>query len=227
MEAEEARTRGRSAGVEFALSVPGLLSIVAILGLTIWLSTIRPWMGAAGMLVMFPGALGIMLCRGRPARLRTPARILGTFLGWLQERKRPVFVVATANDIEILPPELLRKGRFDEIFFVDLPRGAARRSIFAMHLARRRQNPADFDLGELSAAAEGFSGAEIEAAVVSALYSAFSVRGKLTGRHVLTSLGDTVPLSRTCREQVAELRKWAQGRAVPAGKTRPKALDAA
>ncbi len=143
-------------------------------------------------------------------------RIFGSFLSWLQDRKDPVFVAATANDIEALPPELLRKGRFDEIFFVDLPSDPARRAVFAVHLARRRQDPARFDLGALSAAAAGFSGAEIEAAIVSALYSAFAEKKALATAHVLAAIRSTVPLSRTCREQVDGLRAWARGRTVPA-----------
>jgi SpoVK/Ycf46/Vps4 family AAA+-type ATPase len=143
-------------------------------------------------------------------------RLFGAFISWLQERKDPVFVVATANDIEALPPELLRKGRFDEIFFVDLPGDAARRAIFAVHLAKRRQDPAAFSLGELSAAADGFSGAEIEAAIVSALYAAFAEKKPLGTAHVLAALRSTVPLSRTCREAIEGLRSWARGRAVPA-----------
>jgi SpoVK/Ycf46/Vps4 family AAA+-type ATPase len=143
-------------------------------------------------------------------------RVLGTFLSWLQDRKEDVFVVATANDVESLPPELLRKGRFDEIFFVDLPGEAARRAIFAIHLARRKQDPARFDLAALAAASYGFSGAEIEAAVVSALYTAFAARTTLTTEQVRAALLSTVPLSRTCREAIEGLRSWARGRAVPA-----------
>ncbi len=143
-------------------------------------------------------------------------RLFGAFISWLQERKRPVCVVATANDIQALPPELLRKGRFDEIFFVDLPNDAARRSILAVHLARRRQDPAAFDLAALAAASEGFSGAEIEAAIVAALYSAFAEKTPLSAPHVLAEMQRTVPLSRTCRESIEELRLWARGRTVPA-----------
>ena len=147
-------------------------------------------------------------------------RMFGAFLSWMQERPQPVFVVATANDIEALPPELLRKGRFDEIFFVDLPDDSERRSILAIHLARRKQDPALFDLGELSAAAQGFSGAEIEAAIVTALYQAFAEKKPLAGRHVIDALRRTVPLSRTCREAIEALRSWARGRTVPAGRER-------
>ncbi len=143
-------------------------------------------------------------------------RILGSFLSWLQDRRQPVFVAATANDIEALPPELLRKGRFDEIFFVDLPGDAARRAILAVHLARRKQDPGRFDLAALSAAAAGFSGAEIEAAIVSALYAAYAEKRPLATGHLLGALGAAVPLSRTCREQIETLRVWARGRTVPA-----------
>ena len=103
----------------------------------------------------------------------TSQRIFGTFLSWLQEKKESVFVIATANDISSLPPELLRKGRFDEIFFVDLPGEETRRAIFQVHLKRRNRDPASFDLDALATATDGFSGAEIEQVVVSALYSAF------------------------------------------------------
>jgi SpoVK/Ycf46/Vps4 family AAA+-type ATPase len=143
-------------------------------------------------------------------------RLFGAFVSWLQERRAPVFVAATANDIAALPPELLRKGRFDEIFFVDLPDEAARRSIFAVHLARRRQDPGGFDLPALARAAEGWSGAEIEAAVVSSLYHAFAERRPPRTGHVLAALSATVPLSRTFREAIDALRAWARGRAVPA-----------
>lgn len=154
-------------------------------------------------------------------------RIFGAFLSWMQEKKHPVFVVATANDVSSVPPELLRKGRFDEIFFVDLPDDSARRSILAVHLARRNKKPKRFDLAALSAAAEGFSGAELEAAIVSSLYTAFAEKKPLATRHVLTALGATVPLSTTCREAIEELRAWARGRTVPAGSTRVKQTAAA
>jgi len=143
-------------------------------------------------------------------------RILGTLLSWMQERKSPVFLVATANEVESLPPELLRKGRFDEIFFVDLPSEPARRSILAIHLSRRRQDPARFDLERLAESSAGFSGAEIEAAVVSALYAAFAAKVPLGDPHLLEALAVAVPLSRTCRESINSLRAWAVGRAVPA-----------
>lgn len=143
-------------------------------------------------------------------------RIFGSFLTWMQEKKAPVFVVATSNDISALPPELLRKGRFDEIFFVDLPGPEERKTIFTIHLARRKQDPAKFDLARLAAAAEGFSGAEIEQAVTSALYAAFSQQAPLSTELVLKEIQSTYPLSVTMKERVAGLREWASQRAVPA-----------
>ena len=143
----------------------------------------------------------------------TSARVLGTFLTWLSEKTAPVFVVATANQIASLPAELLRKGRLDEIFFVDLPSMDERHEIFAIHLARRGREPDEFDLGELAAASEGFSGAEIEEAINSALYEAFYEKAALGDTHVFTAIRQTVPLSRTMQEPLEELRQWARGRA--------------
>lgn len=143
-------------------------------------------------------------------------RVLGTFLSWLQDRKGDVFVVATANDISRLPPEFMRKGRFDEIFFVDLPADAAREAILRLHLSKRGKDPASFDLPALVKATQGFSGAEIEQAIVSALYTAFSAGQPLTTAVVLSELAHTVPLSQTMREAIARLREWAQSRAVSA-----------
>lgn len=143
-------------------------------------------------------------------------RMLATFLSWLQEKQDPVFVVATANDIAALPPELVRKGRFDEIFFVDLPSKAARRQIFSVHLARRSRSPGEFDLELLARASEGFSGAEIEQAIVASLYSAFSGSRHLATQHILDELEATRPLSVTMAERIGALRSWAEGRTVPA-----------
>jgi len=143
-------------------------------------------------------------------------RMFGSLLTWMQEHRSRVFLVATANDIEALPPELLRKGRFDEVFFVDLPNAAARRRIFEIHLKRRKQDAAKFDLDSLAGAAEGFSGAEIEQAVLAGLHEAFSNRTRLTTRRLLDALGATSPLSVTMREKVDALRVWASGRCVPA-----------
>jgi len=149
-------------------------------------------------------------------------RLLATFISWLQEKRHEVFVVATANDISALPPELVRKGRFDEIFFVDLPSAEVREVIFSIHLARRDRDPGRFDLSALAAASAGFSGAEIEQAVVGSLYSAFSVDDRLTTDHILTELAGTRPLSVTMAEKVEALRAWASARTVPADRS---ALD--
>jgi AAA+ superfamily predicted ATPase len=143
----------------------------------------------------------------------TTARVMSTLLTWLSEKQKPVFVLATANNIAQLPPELLRKGRLDEIFFVDLPTPAERREILRIHIAKRRRDPAGFDLESLAAAADGFSGAEIEQAVISALYDAFYVGRELQSDDILKSIRETVPLSRTMSERVADLRGWAEGRA--------------
>jgi SpoVK/Ycf46/Vps4 family AAA+-type ATPase len=146
----------------------------------------------------------------------TTLRILGAFLSWLQDKSTPVFVVATANNIENLPPELLRKGRLDEIFFVDLPRETERKDIFAIHLQKHGRDESTFDLDELAAKSEGYSGAEIEQAVIAALYDAFDAKRELSTEDVLTNLQAMVPLSRTMHEEVAALREWATTRARPA-----------
>jgi len=143
----------------------------------------------------------------------TAARVFGTFLTWLSEKNAPVFVVATANDISHLPAELLRKGRLDEIFFVDLPAEPERADIFKVHIGRRGRFPENFDLPVLAAASTDFSGAEIEEAINSALYEAFYDGGDLTTEHVLNSIRQTVPLARTMDEQINRLRSWAEGRA--------------
>jgi ATP-dependent 26S proteasome regulatory subunit len=143
----------------------------------------------------------------------TSARVFSTFLTWLSEKKEPVFVVATANDISMLPPELLRKGRFDEIFFVDLPSSVERKEIFRVHLSKRKMNPDEFDLDALSQTGAGYSGAEIEEAIISAMFDAFYEKEKLTTERILESLKQAVPLSKTMSEDIDELRKWADGRA--------------
>jgi ATP-dependent 26S proteasome regulatory subunit len=143
----------------------------------------------------------------------TSARVFSTFLTWLSEKKEPVFVVATANDISLLPPELLRKGRFDEIFFVDLPSFIERKEIFRVHLSKRKMDPANFDLDALAQTSAGYSGAEIEEAIISAMFDAFYEKEKLTTKRVLETLRQTVPLSKTMSEDIDELRKWADGRA--------------
>jgi SpoVK/Ycf46/Vps4 family AAA+-type ATPase len=143
----------------------------------------------------------------------TAARVFGTFLTWLSEKTAPVFVVATANDVSQLPPELLRKGRLDEIFFVDLPDRDERAEIFGIHLAKRGRDAGTFDLAAMADAAKNFSGAEIEEAINSALYDAFYDRRDLTTDHILNALAQTVPLAKTMDEQIARLRRWAEGRA--------------
>jgi len=143
----------------------------------------------------------------------TTARVFGTFLTWLSEKTVPVFVAATANDISQLPPELLRKGRLDEIFFVDLPGKEERIEIFRIHLNKRRRDASRFDLPALADASQDFSGAEIEEAINSALYDAFYAKEEVTTGHVLTALAQTVPLAKTMDEQIDHLRRWAEGRA--------------
>ena len=146
----------------------------------------------------------------------TSQRVLGTLLTWMAENKRAVFVVATANDIEALPPELIRKGRLDEIFFVDLPDAETRASIFGIHLRKRSFDPARLDLDKLAASSEGFSGAEIEQAVVAAHYTAYARRAGVSEDILLQEIRQTRPLSVVMREKIDHLRQWAQGRTVPA-----------
>jgi len=140
----------------------------------------------------------------------TAARVFGTFLVWMQEKTVPAFVVATSNNISNLPPELLRKGRFDEIFFIDLPSPEERYEILAIHLARRHRDPMRFDLDRLSKEVEGFSGAEIEQVIISALYDAFEAERELTDEDLLCNVRQTVPLSRTMEEHITALRNWAR-----------------
>ncbi|MCA1727094.1 MAG: AAA family ATPase [Actinobacteria bacterium] len=141
-------------------------------------------------------------------------RVLGTFLRWMQERPDGVFIAATCNDVRRLPPELLRKGRFDEIFFVDLPGEDERREILRLHLASRDRDPKAFDIDRLVAASKGFTGAEIEAGIVGALYRAFAGGRELDTEEIERELAGTVPLSRGRAEDVAALRAWARDRAV-------------
>jgi len=143
----------------------------------------------------------------------TTARVFGTFLTWLSEKTAPVFVIATANDVSQLPPELLRKGRLDEIFYVDLPSPEERADVFRIHLAKRGRESEAFDVTALATASHDFSGAEIEAAIISALYDAFYAKEALALRHVLATLAQTVPLAKTMAEKVAAQREWAKGRA--------------
>ena len=143
----------------------------------------------------------------------TGARVFGALLTWMQEKQAPVFVVATANSIKDLPPELLRKGRFDEIFFIDLPSHGERAEIFTIHLRRRNRVPATFDVARLATIARGFSGAEIEQAIVAGLYQAFEEKRALEQQHIENALTETRPLSTTMQEKITELREWASTRA--------------
>lgn len=146
----------------------------------------------------------------------TSKRILGTLLTWMAERKARVFIVATSNDISLLPPELIRKGRMDEIFFVDLPTVEIRQMIFSIHLKKRFIDPEGFDLERLAAATEGFSGAEIEQAVVAALYACQALECDLDTQHILNEIVNTSPLSVVMAEKMAQLRAWADARTVSA-----------
>jgi len=144
----------------------------------------------------------------------TSARILGTLLTWMAENKASVFIVATANDIESLPPELIRKGRLDEIFFVDLPDDETRKLIFSIHLKKREQDMSSFNLDKLVEHSSGFSGSEIEQAVVSALYTAHAQKSQLTDKIIIEELSRTRPLSVVMAERINNLRVWARDRTV-------------
>ena len=152
---------------------------------------------------------------GRGGETGTTQRVLGTFLTWMAEKQSQVFVVATANDISALPPELVRKGRFDEIFFVDLPDLRVRAAILSIHLTNRNLDPGNFDIETLADALAGFSGAEIEQAIVAALYAAHAKGQSLATEHVLGEIELTKPLAIVMQEQITGLRLWADGRTVP------------
>ncbi|MEO8432531.1 MAG: AAA family ATPase [Acidobacteriota bacterium] len=143
-------------------------------------------------------------------------RLVASFLTWMQERATRVFLIATANSVDELPPEMMRKGRFDEVFFVDLPSRAARAEIFALHLAQRGETPRAFDLDRLAVESSGFSGAEIEQAIVSALYDARGTGSPLDTTAILVALRSTRPLSVVRGEKISALRAWASERCVPA-----------
>jgi SpoVK/Ycf46/Vps4 family AAA+-type ATPase len=143
------------------------------------------------------------------------SRLLAAFLSWMQEREAPVFVAATCNNVTVLPPELIRKGRFDELFFVDLPNYPERKQIFSIQLAKRKRQ-ANVDLDAVAAAAKGYSGAEIDAAIQTAMYAAYSRKSDVTTDTILQALKSTVPLSVSRAEEVETLRQWARQRAVPA-----------
>jgi hypothetical protein len=146
------------------------------------------------------------------------ARLLGAFSTWLQERRGPVFVVATANDVSRLPPELLRRGRFDELFFVDLPDPEGRREILSLHLRRRGRDPVGVDVGSIAELCVDFSGAELEQVVVGALHRAYALGRDLESGDLRRVAQDVVPLFRTYEEQIKALREWARGRARVAGR---------
>jgi SpoVK/Ycf46/Vps4 family AAA+-type ATPase len=141
-------------------------------------------------------------------------RLFGSLLTWMQEHQSPVFVIATANNIDALPPELLRKGRFDEIFFVDLPGEATRKEILRIHLRKRRRDPAIFDLDALAAATNGYTGSEIEQGIVSALYEAWAEKSDITTESIATAIQGSPPLSVTMAESMQGLIEWARGRCV-------------
>lgn len=145
----------------------------------------------------------------------TTARIFASILTWMQEKESPVFVISTANDITMLPPEMLRKGRFDEIFFVDLPQAKERRDIFAIHLAQRGRDPLEFDLDQMALASSGFSGAEIEQVIISALYDAFEADRDVITEDILNNIKETIPLSQTMEQEIARLRRWGRTHARP------------
>src|SRR3954464_7595411 len=149
---------------------------------------------------VFQVAEGLAPCSGpdsASADAGVSSRLLASFLSWMQDRKSPVFVAATCNNVTVLPPELIRKGRFDELFFVDLPNESERKQIFSIQLARRKRNPTEFDLEKVASAAKGYSGAEIDAAVQGALYAAYSEKKSLSTQSLMDALSQTVPLSTT------------------------------
>jgi SpoVK/Ycf46/Vps4 family AAA+-type ATPase len=143
-------------------------------------------------------------------------RIFSSFLTWMQEKEHIVFVAATANEIDKLPPELLRKGRFDQIFFVDLPNEQERADIFSVHLTRRKQDPAKFDLVSLAKSTNNFNGAEIEQTILTAMYTAFEQNRPLALNDIYRSLGQIVPLATTMSERIKEIKRWADTRAIRA-----------
>jgi SpoVK/Ycf46/Vps4 family AAA+-type ATPase len=142
--------------------------------------------------------------------------VFGTFVTWMQEKTSPVFVIATANDVRALPPELMRKGRFDEIFFVDLPSREERKTIVEIHLKKKHRDPATMDLAKVVEATPEFSGAELEQVVVSALYDAFDGGVDVATDGLVSSAREIVPLAVTMKEGIDTMREWAKTRARPA-----------
>jgi len=153
----------------------------------------------------------------------TSSRVFGSFLSWMQEKEKPVFVVATANDVSKLPPEFLRKGRFDELFFVDLPDTGERTRIWEIVIGKYGREPSGFDTPSLASSSEGFTGAEIEAALVDALHEAFVDEREPTAAHLTAAISATVPLSKLMADRITALRDWAKGRARPAANAEPRA----
>jgi len=147
----------------------------------------------------------------------TSSRVFGSFLSWMQEKEKPVFVVATANDVSQLPPEFLRKGRFDEMFFVDLPDARERTAIWEIVIARHRRDPKACDIGPLAKATDGFTGAEIEGSYCEALHEAFAERREPTLADIQSAITATTPVSKLMEEKIEVLRKWSKGRAREAG----------
>jgi hypothetical protein len=143
----------------------------------------------------------------------TSSRVFSTLLTWMQEKTKPVFIFATANKVEALPAELLRKGRWDDLFFVDLPHVVERRAIWEVHIGKRGRDPETFDLDALSARSDTMSGAEIEAAFVDAMWRAFREEDEVRTKHVLAALEETVPLAKSMPEKIEQIRAWAKGRA--------------
>lgn len=157
----------------------------------------------------------------------TTARVFGSFITWLQEKRSQVFVITTANNIKQTPPELMRKGRLDEIFFVELPSGREREEILAIHLKKRGRDPQGMDVPALAAACDGFSGAEIEQGIISAMFDAFEKNIPLSADLVARAFRETVPLSQTMAEDIRGMREWAAGRARPASAAEAVALRSA
>ena len=148
----------------------------------------------------------------------TQSRVFASFLTWMQEKKAFVFIAATANVIELLPPEVLRKGRFDQIFFVTLPNAQERKSIFSIHLKKNSANLSQINLDMLVKVTEGFNGAEIEQAVNGAMIEAFNSNRPINEQDLVISAGNMVPLSTTMREEIGRMERWAYNRAIPASK---------
>jgi SpoVK/Ycf46/Vps4 family AAA+-type ATPase len=143
-------------------------------------------------------------------------RMFGTLLTWMQDHRHPIFIIATANDISSLPPELMRKGRFDEVFFIDVPTPAARKRILEIHLTRRKRDPNDFDLDSLVDITEQFTGSELEQVVVSGLFNAFTEKVDLSSQHLAAAIQETRPLAVLMAEDIQQIRDWAANRCVSA-----------